>query len=73
MPPAEIKVNPIAYELVGAAGPVWVVAPGGRYSEDIAGVREMAGPHLGSPELRQVGPVSPQKWAQETNCIAVKG
>ncbi len=36
----------LAYELVGAAGdrsrPAWVITPGGRFSKDVPGVRELA-------------------------------
>ena len=32
----------IAYEIVGGKGQPWVITPGGRFSKDYGGVREMA-------------------------------
>ena len=42
MPTADIDGTRIAYEIIGEAGPPWVVTPGGRFSKDAAGVRELA-------------------------------
>jgi len=33
----------IAYEIIGNDGPPWVITPGGRFSKDAPGVRELAG------------------------------
>jgi pimeloyl-ACP methyl ester carboxylesterase len=32
----------LGYDLIGDAGPTWVVTPGGRYSKDKPGIREVA-------------------------------
>lgn len=32
----------IAYDVVGDHGPAWVITPGGRFSKDVPGVRELA-------------------------------
>ena len=32
----------IAYEIVGESGPPWVITPGGRFSKDVPGIRELA-------------------------------
>ncbi len=42
MATAEIDDTTIAYEVIGDAGPPWVVTPGGRFSKDTPGVRELA-------------------------------
>jgi pimeloyl-ACP methyl ester carboxylesterase len=41
---AKVKVDgtTIAYEIIGDTGPSWVVTPGGRFSKDTPGVRELA-------------------------------
>jgi len=39
---AEIDGTTIAYELVGD-GPLWTLTPGGRFSKDTPGIRELAG------------------------------
>jgi pimeloyl-ACP methyl ester carboxylesterase len=38
------KVNglSVGYDLIGETGPAWVITPGGRFSKDFPGVREMA-------------------------------
>lgn len=41
MPIAEQGDLEIAYEIIGAGDP-WVITPGGRFSKDYGGVREMA-------------------------------
>jgi pimeloyl-ACP methyl ester carboxylesterase len=41
MPVADIDGLAIAYEVIGT-GPPWVITPGGRFSKDYPGVREMA-------------------------------
>jgi pimeloyl-ACP methyl ester carboxylesterase len=41
MPVAEIGQFEIAYEVIGEGQP-WVITPGGRFSKDFGGVREMA-------------------------------
>ena len=43
MATAEIDGTTIAYEVIGADGPPWVVTPGGRFSKDEPGIRELAG------------------------------
>ncbi len=42
MPTADIDGTMIAYEIIGDEGPPWVVTPGGRFSKDAPGVRELA-------------------------------
>lgn len=42
MPVAEVEGLSIAYEVVGRAGQPWVITPGGRFSKDYPGVRQMA-------------------------------
>jgi pimeloyl-ACP methyl ester carboxylesterase len=32
----------IAYEIVGESGPPWAITPGGRFSKDVPGIRELA-------------------------------
>jgi pimeloyl-ACP methyl ester carboxylesterase len=39
---ADIDGTTIAYEIIGDAGPPWVVTPGGRFSKDVPGIRELA-------------------------------
>jgi pimeloyl-ACP methyl ester carboxylesterase len=41
MPTTEIEGTRIAYEIVGAGDP-WVLTPGGRFSKDVPGIRELA-------------------------------
>src|SRR5215468_2480770 len=38
----EIDGLQIAYEVIGDDGPPWVVTPGGRFSKDVPGIRELA-------------------------------
>ena len=38
----EVDGTRIAYEIVGDSGPPWVVTPGGRFSKDVPGIRELA-------------------------------
>ena len=42
MATAEIDGTTIAYEIIGDGGPPWVVTPGGRFSKDEPGIRELA-------------------------------
>ena len=42
MPVAQVDGLSIAYEVIGDAGQPWVITPGGRFSKDYPGVREMA-------------------------------
>src|SRR2546422_5707350 len=42
MPVAEVEGLSIEYEIVGPAGQPWVITPGGRFSKDYGGVRELA-------------------------------
>jgi len=42
MATVEIDGTTIAYELIGGAGPPWVLTPGGRFSKDTPGARELA-------------------------------
>lgn len=42
MPVAEVDGLSIAYEIVGSEGQPWVITPGGRFSKDYGGVRELA-------------------------------
>ncbi len=38
----QIDGTTIAYEIIGDSGPPWVVTPGGRFSKDEPGIRELA-------------------------------
>ena len=69
MPRVDVDGVSIAYEVVGEGRP-WIVTPGGRFSKDYPGVRELAGRagrprepgrHLGPPELRRVRAVLPRR------------
>jgi pimeloyl-ACP methyl ester carboxylesterase len=42
MPIAEVDGLSIAYEIVGDTGQTWAITPGGRFSKDYGGVRELA-------------------------------
>jgi pimeloyl-ACP methyl ester carboxylesterase len=42
MPTATIEGTELAYEVIGDQGDAWIVTPGGRFSKDSAGVRELA-------------------------------
>jgi pimeloyl-ACP methyl ester carboxylesterase len=42
MPRTEIDGLSIAYEVIGDAGRPWILTPGGRFSKDYKGVRELA-------------------------------
>ena len=42
MPTAQIDGTIIAYDIVGDSGPAWVITPGGRFSKDVPGIRELA-------------------------------
>jgi len=42
MPDARIDGTKIAYEIIGDAGPPWVITPGGRFGLDTPGIRELA-------------------------------
>jgi pimeloyl-ACP methyl ester carboxylesterase len=42
MAAVEIEGTTIAYEMIGDDGPPWVITPGGRFSKDVPGVRELA-------------------------------
>lgn len=42
MPVAQIDGLDIAYEVIGTEGQPWVITPGGRFSKDTGGVRELA-------------------------------
>ncbi len=42
MATVDIDGTTIAYEIVGDDGPPWVVTPGGRFSKDVPGIRELA-------------------------------
>jgi pimeloyl-ACP methyl ester carboxylesterase len=42
VPTATIDGTELAYEVIGDAGDPWVITPGGRFSKDTAGVRELA-------------------------------
>jgi pimeloyl-ACP methyl ester carboxylesterase len=42
MPTATIDGTTIAYDIVGDSGPSWVITPGGRFSKDVPGVRQLA-------------------------------
>jgi len=41
MPTAEIDGTLLAYDIVGGDGPAWVLTPGGRFSKDVPGIREL--------------------------------
>jgi pimeloyl-ACP methyl ester carboxylesterase len=38
----DIDGTTIAYEIVGDGGPPWVITPGGRFSKDVPGIRDLA-------------------------------
>jgi pimeloyl-ACP methyl ester carboxylesterase len=42
MPTRGIDGTMIAYEIIGEDGPPWVITPGGRFSKDVPGIRELA-------------------------------
>jgi pimeloyl-ACP methyl ester carboxylesterase len=42
MATAEIDGIEIAYEIIGDSGTPWVITPGGRFSKDVPGIRELA-------------------------------
>lgn len=42
MASADIDGSRIAFEIIGTRGPGWVVTPGGRFSKDAAGIRQLA-------------------------------
>jgi pimeloyl-ACP methyl ester carboxylesterase len=42
MATADIDGVEIAYEIIGDAGAPWVITPGGRFSKDVPGIRELA-------------------------------
>ena len=42
MPIAQVNGLGIAYDVIGDAGQPWIITPGGRFSKDYAGIREMA-------------------------------
>src|SRR5262249_27393774 len=42
MPEVEVDGTVLAYDIVGADGPPWVITPGGRFSKDVPGIRELA-------------------------------
>ena len=42
MPVADVDGVSIAYEVIGQGGQPWAITPGGRFSKDYGGVREMA-------------------------------
>jgi pimeloyl-ACP methyl ester carboxylesterase len=42
MPTIDIDGTMIAYEIIGDRGPPWVITPGGRFSKDVPGIRELA-------------------------------
>ncbi len=42
MATAEIDGTQLAYEVIGTGGAPWVITPGGRFSKDTPGVRELA-------------------------------
>jgi pimeloyl-ACP methyl ester carboxylesterase len=43
VPIAEVNGLSLGYDLIGDDGPAWVITPGGRFSKDHPGIREMAG------------------------------
>lgn len=42
MATVDIDGTTIAYEIVGDGGPPWVITPGGRFSKDVPGIRDLA-------------------------------
>jgi pimeloyl-ACP methyl ester carboxylesterase len=42
MPTVDVDGTVIAYDIVGDRGPSWVITPGGRFSKDVPGIRELA-------------------------------
>src|SRR5690348_17069845 len=38
----DIDGTTIAYEIIGDSGPPWVITPGGRFSKDVPGIKELA-------------------------------
>ena len=42
MPAVDVDRTKIVYEIVGDAGPPWVITPGGRFGLDTPGIRELA-------------------------------
>ena len=42
MPTVEIDGTQLAYEVIGDAGEPWVITPGGRFSKDVPGIRQLA-------------------------------
>lgn len=42
MPATTVNGLSIAYEVIGERGPAWILTPGGRFSKDYGGVRELA-------------------------------
>ncbi len=42
MATVDVDGTAIAYEIVGEGGPPWVITPGGRFSKDVPGIRELA-------------------------------
>ena len=70
MPVATVDGVALAYELIGDSGRPWVVTPGGRFSKDSPGVRELAEslaaegnrvliwdrPNCGASDVRFTGP-----------------
>jgi pimeloyl-ACP methyl ester carboxylesterase len=42
MPTIEIDGTQLAYEIIGDTGEPWVITPGGRFSKDVPGVRQLA-------------------------------
>jgi pimeloyl-ACP methyl ester carboxylesterase len=38
----EVDGTLLAYEIIGDAGPPWVITPGGRFSKDVPGIRQLA-------------------------------
>jgi len=42
MPTIDVDGTTIAFEIVGEDGPPWVITPGGRFTKEAPGVREMA-------------------------------
>ncbi len=42
MPTVDIDGTTIAYDIAGDGGPAWVITPGGRFSKDVPGIRELA-------------------------------
>jgi pimeloyl-ACP methyl ester carboxylesterase len=42
VPTLEVDGTLLAYEVIGDDGPPWVITPGGRFSKDVPGIRELA-------------------------------